>query len=367
MHNLFCSKVNQFVSLCALSILFLALPLSKAQSYPLDKKLFLAWVGDRMEKTNGLSGQFFSIGNIPYFLKTVDGYLNGVHVDPDYLSRLASSNTTEWLKSFFVNLDPDQGYTQGRGADAHKHPSELPGYDGTVILVDLDSLDNATAFHEAIHAFAFARRLGDLDRDEYGGPEYISKGFIDLLGRLRMIDRRIETLAEKAYRGQDIDAEGKRLVNAILLTERNYRSDATPEMQALLKRMGGFADFYGYRLAVGRILDKAVQSGKFREPATDFFQPYPNDGNSKPCQTPASIRRPKQATLIYHCRIPYGCGERCSTSVRNFRPEDGYTKVRDTGKPCTICPKGYGKKKYNGSDVCVQCQDGKRFRDGCCY
>lgn len=318
-------------------------------------------------RSRGISGQFFSIGDIPYFLNTVDGYLNGVHVDPDYLRRLAPSSATQWVQSFFVNLDPDQGYTQGKGADAGKHPSELSRYDGTVILVDLESLDNATAFHEAIHVFAFARRLGDLDRDDYGGPEYISKGFIDLLGRLRMLDRRIEDLADRAYNGQDINADGKRLVNAILLTEKNYRSDATPQMQKLLKSMGGYVDFIGYRLAVGRILDQAVLSGQSREPATNFFPSYPENSNSTPCQIPATIRRPPRATLVYHCRIPYGCGERCATSVNDFRPEDGYTKVRDTGKPCVICPKGYAKKSYNGSDVCVQCPRGKGFRDGCCY
>lgn len=367
-------KRNQLLFISSLLTLFLFISLATALAYPLDKRLYLSWVEDRMErtKTSGLSGTYFSIGDIPFFMRTVDRYLNGVHVDPGYLSRLAPSSRKEYLKSYFVNLDPDQGYTQGKGRDAGKHPSELSRYDGTIILVDLDSLDNATAFHEAIHAFAFARRLGDLDLDDYGGPEFISKGLVEMMGRLRLLDQRVDDIAEKARSGLDIDREGKRLVKVLQNLERDYRSDATPEILQILRHMGGYVDFAGYRLAVGRILDEAVLAGKSREPFTEFFPPYSDTdnslypGNSNKCPSPTSMRSPTRASLIYHCRIPYGCGERCSTSVHDFRPEDGYTKVRDTGKPCSICPKGSTRESYQGSEVCVQCPSGKRFRDGCC-
>jgi len=234
-----------------------------SQAYTLDKKLYMSWVQQRMEltRTTGLSSNYFSIGDIPGFIASVDDYLNGVYIDPGYLKRLASSNAREYYLPFLYNLKPDQGYTQGKGIDSDKHPSEQDKYDGSVILVNIDALEKPTAFHEAIHVFAFARRLGDLDRDEYKGPEFISGQFVDLLIRLHYLDRDVDNLVRQARSGNDIQQSGLKLVRKINLVEKLFNDGSTPQVMQLLRAMGGKADFRGYRLAVGQKLDAAVAAG----------------------------------------------------------------------------------------------------------
>lgn len=246
-----------------LTILMLCIASQTALAYRLDKTLFLSYVEHRMQqtRTQGLSGAYFSIADIPRFIRTVDEYIHGVYIDPAYLSDLASTDTISYLKSYVVNLQPDQGYTQGKGGDANKHPSEKDAFDGSIILVNTDTLDKPTAMHEAIHAFAFARHLGELERDDYNGPEFISGQLVGLMIRLHYLDQDVEKLTTQARAGSDITAGRSKLFRSLDVVERLYSSES-PQMQQLLYEMGGKADFDGYHRAIEQSLDAAAAASR---------------------------------------------------------------------------------------------------------
>jgi len=258
----FNDKRFYFVLIQILTILLLTFP-QLTFAYKLDKKLFLGWVEHRMLKTrtNGLSGRYFSIGKIPRFIATVNGYLDAVYVDQAYLKKLAPATALEYYLPYFHNLVADQAYTQGKGADANKHPSENDKYDGSIILVDIDKLNDATAFHESIHVFSFARKLGNLDMDKYNGPEFISSEFYGLLIRLHTMDKNLDQLITRARAGENINQGRVRLIRQIQLIRKAYITEK-PEVHRLLHEMGGKADFKGYLLAVNRSLDRAEAAGR---------------------------------------------------------------------------------------------------------
>lgn len=250
-----CGIPGLMVFCCSIAALLWS---SLVSAYPLDKRLYLGWVQQRMEATSttGMSGQYFAIADIPGFIATVDGYLNGVHVDPEYLSAIAADNPYQVVKNKLANLDPAQGYTQGKGADANKHPSERDAYDGSIILVNLNRLEDGTAMHEAIHAFAFAKKLGDLDLDAHGGPEYLSNNFLDVLGNLRKIDTSLDQVDAAAKQGKYIQRPAGNVYKKLQMLHKRFKGEST-QTKTLLRRMGGKADFKGYKEAVRKRIEKA--------------------------------------------------------------------------------------------------------------
>jgi len=290
-----------FVLLNILTILLLTFP-QPGFAYKLDKKLFLGWVEHRMLKTrtSGLSGKYFSIGEIPRFIATVDNYLNAVYVDEKYLKKLAPSSALQYYLPYFYNLVADQAYTQGKGADANKHPSENDKYDGSIILVNIDKLNDPTAFHESIHIFSFARKLGDLDMDKYNGPEFISSQFYGLLIRLHTMDRSLDNLIASARAGDNIKQRRVKLIRQIQLIKKAYVTEK-PEVHQLLHEMGGKADFKGYLAAVNNLLDKAEATGRKVTPARSTEMAMPRALCGLTCRIDDKLEKWWRSTYVIKC------------------------------------------------------------------
>lgn len=231
-----------------------AIPAQDPEPLVIPKVLYLQSVRFAIEQVerDGLSQMHLVLADKERFLTTVDGWLEGVAQDPGYLRHL---NLLPWIKSWFKAQSLSMvGFTQPKGwtgfAQALPTPQEN-AYNGFIILADFQPQKPVTPFHEAIHAFTFAIDGGDIDLDSYGGPEFLSSGYRNLLGRVKEYDSQFCAIIEAFGEGGDPNAQVTTLLQQVGIAERIYRDSTTNrQVEELLTAMGGKADWDGYRTAL---------------------------------------------------------------------------------------------------------------------
>ena len=204
--------------------------------------------------TTGISSEYFVLADTEYFIRIVDRWLVGVVIDQNYLRTFASFFKTEPIAG--------QGLTQEKSTwNAMVTPKEAK-YNGFIILsVFSRTGDQGTEFHEAIHAFSLSRSLGDIDADVYGGPEFLSNGFLSILGNLRRKDNEINTIIAGLKSGNNMTTEITAFWNFINHLEKLYKDATKPnQVTQLLQAIRGKADWAGYRQRVEQDFIKARES-----------------------------------------------------------------------------------------------------------
>jgi len=222
---------------------------------------------EQMER-EGLSADHLVLADKEMFLTAVDGWLEGVAQDPGYLRHL---DVLPWFASWWKAQQLTmEGFTQPKGwtgvAQSLPTPQEI-GYNGFIVLADFQPQDPVTPFHEAIHAFTFAIDGGDIDLDAYGGPEFLSKGYRDLLRRAEEYDQRFCSIVQAYADGDDPAADVDLLTRGIDVVERLYdNAFEAKQVEELLEAMGGKADWEGYRMAVQEGIAAASAAATAGEP-----------------------------------------------------------------------------------------------------
>ena len=171
--------VKQLVTIATVAGALLGTSAVWPQQLDIPKTLYLESVRLALDQASnpGLSGVHFKVADTDRFLRTVGGWLQGVAQDPEYLRATQDEAA--------VGFTQPKGWT---GTAQSLATSKEQKYNGYVIFTDFQPALPITPLHEAIHAFTFAIDGGDIDRDKYGGPEYLSSGFRDLLSGLRKRD-----------------------------------------------------------------------------------------------------------------------------------------------------------------------------------
>jgi hypothetical protein len=228
------------------------------------KSDFLAVVRQRMDETNrgsGLSSQFFSVGDPNKMLPKVDSYLNGVAVDPKYLS------SYKWKQVTGFDRGTEGGLTQPRGWSQTWTNVVTPQegrYDGWVILAEAPATNDEirkTAFHEAIHAYHLAIDAGGVDEDAYEGPETISNSFSNVVFVLRNLDSMISHVFETIRKGQEYELELK-VIRKRMADQKATITGYTSQFHTCLRNIGGKADFAGYEQEFERRVKKAIEQAE---------------------------------------------------------------------------------------------------------
>jgi hypothetical protein len=146
---------------------------ASAEPREVDKNLFLTAVAAHLSSVDtdkSIFGNFFNTGDVDLFVNTVDGWLEGVVVDPDYLNVTLGEEGTDAL----TQPKGWSGWSRSLVQDTEQR------YNGYIILQSFDPNDVGdvtTATHEAIHAFALASETG-IDNDDAGAPEFLSNQFV---------------------------------------------------------------------------------------------------------------------------------------------------------------------------------------------
>ena len=228
------------------------------------KSDFLAAVRKRMETTNrgsGLSSQFFSVGDPNKMLPEVDSYLNGVAVDPKYLSSYkwkqftGFDNATEgglmqprdWSQTWTNVVTPQEGR-----------------YDGWIILAQAPTASDEaikTAFHEAIHAYHLAIGAGDVDADSYGCPETISNNFSNIVFKLRKMDSKIDRILQLISKGQEYEIE-LGIVRKGLANDKTEMNGYLSQFYTCLDNIGGKADWAGFEQLLEKRIKKEIEQAE---------------------------------------------------------------------------------------------------------
>jgi len=231
----------------------------------IPKYLFMQSVRFAIEQSerSGLSSRYFSIAEKERFLGTVNQWLAGVAEDSEYLRYLVSIK--DYPESFFWRPKLTlEGFTQPKGWTGLAQAigsTQSYKYNGFIILNNFQPQNPTTPFHEAIHAFAYAVGAGELDNDHHGGPEFISAGFRSTLSILRKRDGDFCRILDAYAQRRDVSNEAARLNRSLDAVERIYRNQASaPQVEQLLRLMGGRVDWRGYREHINRDLRIAHQT-----------------------------------------------------------------------------------------------------------
>ena len=243
-----CSRQRVYL---VIFLLFSSFVVENTNAVEVDKREFIKVVRSRMmlAQGDGLWSQYFNLGDTDSFLNTVEGWVNGIAIDPAYLVLVEAGGG---------------GYTQFKGWSGYARVpfrAEESRYIGYIILHGLEAGNQqqaTTAYHEAIHAYSFAVNAGKLHLDEYSGPEFISNQFIsEIIAKLRKEEIKLDAIFKKIAQCKDAQIE----LNS-WLTNMNTQEDIYirhhfkgSNIRELLKLMGGRMDWAAYEKA---IMDKAA-------------------------------------------------------------------------------------------------------------
>lgn len=228
------------------------------------KPMALGQISAYLKASEGktLSSNFFSAGDRAYVLATLDSYLNGVAVDPDYLKTAAMKRWVRNLQG--KSVDAPDGLFQPKGLGPIASAEELR-YCGWIILARSPNLDQTTAYHEGVHAVCAAVGAGDDDDDEYLGPENLSAGFVRLVTDLRdTVDPQVEHVCALLAAGKEAEKEIAELRRLIRM-RKSWMNSYEPQFYKCLGHVRGKADWEGYEAAIEARLEAARgKVGSFR-------------------------------------------------------------------------------------------------------
>lgn len=192
-----------------------------------------------------IMGQFFHTGDADQFIAVVDGWLEGVVIDPDYLDATQGAGTVA-----FTQPSGWTGFSQSMVQSLEQR------YNGYVILRSFDPnipFDVATVTHEAIHAYAQATGLTALDSDDDGVPEFLSAALItNLMPKLHDIDMaHFEPMFVAAWECEYDTVEYQRSAWLTAIAEQRYRyanfsSHNMKFVDSMLSHWGGRLDWDAY-------------------------------------------------------------------------------------------------------------------------
>lgn len=273
----------------ALLILLAVIATGHGQEKTLDKdRVFLElYKHVKAARPHAIVSDYFVVADLNLFYNTTKDYCSGVVIDREYLanSSLVDMFKTNLSRAYVLATEwkleehnpPIRGLYQPRGWTGFSQSLATvyeQKYNGYIILAEDIGPDNITTFfHEAIHCFAQAKGLGNLDEDQYDGPSFHSDNFLKSLNDLAAHEERLKPILEALGSGTNQDAELEKFWKRFELMHKDYfdRSNVTTfgvDLAEALKyssqlheAMGGKADWVGYELHLRRLIDEARARG----------------------------------------------------------------------------------------------------------